>query len=146
MGETSYRPQKFAVIGAGPVGCTVAAFLSRAGYEVTLCDIVAKLLEPALDPGIQLEGADSVQARVTRTTTDIDDLLNDPKERDGFKTKYGYDLKPAATWQEYTDIAEWFTRPEEGVYGTARQGKRHEALWYAWRNFLYSFGGDMTGG
>ena len=72
-----------------------------------------------------------------------DDMLNDPKEQAGFKAKYGYDLKPAATWQEYHDIAEWFTRPDEGFYGTAIQGKRHEALWYEWLNFLYSFGGDM---
>lgn len=71
------------------------------------------------------------------------DLLDDPQERAGFKAKYGYDLKPASTWQEYTDISEWFTRPEEGFYGTAIQGKRHEALWYEWLNFLYSFGGDM---
>jgi multiple sugar transport system substrate-binding protein len=72
-----------------------------------------------------------------------DDLLNDPKEREGFKAKYGYDLKPASTWQEYSDIAEWFTRPDQGFYGTALQGKRHEALWYEWLNFLYSFKGDM---
>jgi multiple sugar transport system substrate-binding protein len=71
------------------------------------------------------------------------DLLDDPKEQSGFKAKYGYALKPAASWQEYKDIAEWFTRPEEGFYGTALQGKRHEALWYEWLNFLYSFGGDM---
>jgi multiple sugar transport system substrate-binding protein len=72
-----------------------------------------------------------------------DDLLNDPKERSGFKAKYGYDLKPASNWKEYTDIAQWFNRPEKGFYGTALQGKRHEALWYEWLNFLYSFGGDM---
>ena len=71
------------------------------------------------------------------------DLMVDAKEQAGFKAKYGYDLKPATTWQEYTDIAEWFTRPEQGFYGTALQGKRHEALWYEWLNFLYSFGGDM---
>lgn len=71
------------------------------------------------------------------------DLLNDPKEREGFKAKYGYDLKPATNWKEYKDIAEWFYRPDQGMYGTAIQGKRHEALWYEWLNFLYSFGGDM---
>jgi multiple sugar transport system substrate-binding protein len=72
-----------------------------------------------------------------------DDLLNDPKEKSGFKAKYGYDLKPADNWKEYTDISEWFYRPDKGFYGTALQGKRHEALWYEWLNFLYSFGGDM---
>ena len=80
MGDTHYRPKKFAVIGAGPVGAIVAAFLAKAGYEVTLCDIVPELLAPALDPGILLEGADNFQAKVTRTTTRIDDLLDDPPD------------------------------------------------------------------
>ncbi len=71
------------------------------------------------------------------------DLLDDPKERAGFKAKYGYELAPAKNWDQYRDIAEWFTRPDQGFYGTALQGKRHEALWYEWLNFLYSFGGDM---
>ncbi len=71
------------------------------------------------------------------------DLLADPKEQEGFKAKYGYDLAPAQNWKQYRDIAEWFYRPDQGFYGTALQGKRHEALWYEWLNFLYSFGGDM---
>ena len=71
------------------------------------------------------------------------DLAQDPKERAGFKAKYGYDLAPPRNWQEYTDMAEWFHRPDQGFYGTALQAKRHEALWYEWLNFLYSFGGDM---
>lgn len=71
------------------------------------------------------------------------DLLDDPKEKAGFKAQYGYDLKPATNWKEYSDIAQWFNRPGQGFYGTALQGKRHEALWYEWLNFLYSFGGDM---
>jgi multiple sugar transport system substrate-binding protein len=71
------------------------------------------------------------------------DLMNDPKEKEGFKAKYGYELANAKDWKQYRDIAEWFTRPDQGLYGTAIQGKRHEALWYEWLNFLYSFGGDM---
>jgi len=71
------------------------------------------------------------------------DLVDDPEEQAGFKAKYGYDLAPAQNWDQYRDLAEWFTRPDENFYGTALQGKRHEALWYEWLNFLYSFGGDM---
>ncbi len=78
--ESSYKPKKFAVIGAGPVGGIVAAFLARGGYDVTLCDVVPSLLEPALNPGIILEGADNFQARVARTTTRIDDLAADPPD------------------------------------------------------------------
>ena len=69
--------------------------------------------------------------------------MTDAKEKEGFKAKYGYDLGPAQDWKQYRDIAEWFTRPDQGLYGTALQGKRHEALWYEWLNFLYSHGGDM---
>lgn len=72
-----------------------------------------------------------------------DDLVKDPKEREGFKAKYGYDLKQPENWKEYKDMAEWFTRPDKGFFGTAIQGKRHVALWYEWLNFLYSFGGDV---
>jgi hypothetical protein len=52
-----------------------------------------------------------------------DDLLNDPKERNGFKAKYGYDLQLARDWRQYRDLAEWFTRPDKGMYGTALQRK-----------------------
>jgi len=72
---SSFKPTRFAVIGAGPVGCIVAGFLAKGGYDVTLCDVVPSLLEPALDPGIILEGIDSLQAKVTRVTTSVDDLI-----------------------------------------------------------------------
>ena len=78
--ESNYRPKKFAVIGAGPVGGIVAAFLARGGYEVTLCDVVPALIEPALDPGIIIEGTDNMQSRVAKITTHVDDLLNDPPD------------------------------------------------------------------
>ncbi len=80
MDTTTFEPKKFAVIGAGPVGCIVAAFLAKGGYEVTLCDIDIKLLEPALNPGIIIEGTDTLQAKVTRITTRIEDLHNDPPD------------------------------------------------------------------
>ena len=78
--ESSYQPKKFAVIGAGPVGGIVAAFLAKGGYEVTLCDVIPALLEPAMEPGILIEGVDNLQSRVTRVTTRVDDLLLDPPD------------------------------------------------------------------
>lgn len=78
--ESTYSPKRFAVIGAGPVGAIVAAFLAKGGYDVTLCDVVQSLLEPALDPGIIIEGADTLQARVARVTTSVDDIVNDPPD------------------------------------------------------------------
>ncbi len=80
MKKSSYKPKKFAVIGAGPVGGVVAAFLAKGGYDVTLCDVVSTLLEPALEPGILLEGSDNFQAAVSRITTRVDDLAKDPPD------------------------------------------------------------------
>lgn len=57
------------------------------------------------------------------------DLFEDPKEREAFKAKYGYDLAPPKTWKEFMDIAEFFTRPPE-LYGTAFYGQR--GFSYAW--------------
>ena len=71
-----FDPQKFAVIGAGPVGCIVAAFLAKNGYDVTPCDIIPELLEPALDPGITLEGVENLLQPVTRTCLAIDELAD----------------------------------------------------------------------
>ena len=79
-GKSTYSPKKFAVIGAGPVGGVLAAFLTRGGYEVILCDVVPSLLEPALNPGIIIEGVDSLQARVAKVTTSVDDIVNDPPD------------------------------------------------------------------
>lgn len=72
---SDFTPKKFAVVGAGPVGCIVAAFLAKKGYEVTLCDIVAELLEPATKaPGITIEGSETLQSTVTRTTRSVDEI------------------------------------------------------------------------
>ncbi len=73
---SNFNPQSFAVVGAGPVGCIVACFLAKGGYEVTLCDVIPDLLAPALDPGIILEGAENIQHKVTRTCTNVDELAD----------------------------------------------------------------------
>lgn len=71
------------------------------------------------------------------------DLLDNPANQRDFKTRYHRDLKPPATWQEYTQLAEFFTRPTEHFYGTYIQGKQGLALWYEWLNLVYSFGGNI---
>ncbi len=70
-------PKKFAVVGAGPVGCIVAAFLESGGYNVTLCDVVPDLLAAALDPGITISGAESLTRKVSKTCSGIHELAED---------------------------------------------------------------------
>jgi 2-dehydropantoate 2-reductase len=78
--ESKFNPQSFAIVGAGPVGCIVAAFLARGGYRVTLCDVIPELIEPAINRGIILEGAENIKQTVDSVTTDIDDLSKDPPD------------------------------------------------------------------
>jgi 2-dehydropantoate 2-reductase len=78
--KPAFCPKTFAIIGAGPVGCIVAAFLARGGYDVTLCDVVPALIEPAIRPGILIEGAENLQQSVPRVCTQIDELADNPPD------------------------------------------------------------------
>lgn len=44
------------------------------------------------------------------------DLWEDPANQAAFKEQYGYDLAPPATWQQWRDMARFFTK--DGMYGT----------------------------
>lgn len=59
------------------------------------------------------------------------DLFDDPKEKAAFKAKYGYDLAVPKTWKEYYDIAEFFTRPDQKLWGTAEAFRRGgQQFWF----------------
>ncbi|MFP4647508.1 MAG: ABC transporter substrate-binding protein [Candidatus Acetothermia bacterium] len=71
------------------------------------------------------------------------DLFNDPEEREGFKDEYGYSLEPPKTMSEYHDIAEFFHRPDEGLYGVSLMGDRSILLGFHFYNRLFNHGGDI---
>ncbi len=75
--NNEYRPQSFAVIGAGAVGCIVAAYLAKGNHKVTLCDVVPELIEPAATRGIIIEGAETLEQKVTKVVNSVDDLAED---------------------------------------------------------------------
>ncbi len=76
----SFSPNKIAIIGAGPVGCVLAAGFSSTGHEVILCDLVKELLEPVIDPGIRIEGAIEFSGRVAQAVYSVDALAEDPPD------------------------------------------------------------------
>ena len=45
------------------------------------------------------------------------DLFEDPRERERFRREYGRELAPPKTWSEFLDLARFFTRPDEDLYG-----------------------------
>ena len=55
------------------------------------------------------------------------DLFEDAAEQEAFASEYGYELAPPATWEEYRDVAQFFTRDSDGdgaldLYGTDVKG------------------------
>lgn len=72
------------------------------------------------------------------------DLFADPKEKTAFKQKYGYDLAPPETYDQLRDIAEFFTRPQQKLYGIALYGSEdYDACTSAFNNIFWSFGAEL---
>ena len=46
------------------------------------------------------------------------DLFNDETEKKAFADKHGYDLAPPKTWKEHAEIAAFFHRPDQGLFGS----------------------------
>jgi multiple sugar transport system substrate-binding protein len=71
------------------------------------------------------------------------DLFEDPTEKANFKKKYGYELKPPATWAQLRDAAEFFTRPDKQLWGAAiYTQKDYDALTMGVESVLFSYGVD----
>lgn len=82
------------------------------------------------------------------------DLLNDPGEKAAFKAKYGYDLAPAKTFQQFLDVGEFFTRKagqnlagqplKTDFYGILHEGITGGAtLASVWKNLMKNYGADL---
>jgi ABC-type glycerol-3-phosphate transport system substrate-binding protein len=50
------------------------------------------------------------------------DLFADPEEQSAFEAEYGRELAPPTTFDEYVDIATFFHRPDQNLYGTCVGG------------------------
>lgn len=71
------------------------------------------------------------------------DLFEDPKERAAYKKQYGTALRPPQTYDEFNDIARFFTRPEQNLWGTDAWYKREIQTWFWWYSRLLSRGGEL---
>ena len=67
------------------------------------------------------------------------DLFENAQEKAAFRAKYGHELRPPQTWEELTEVAEFFTRDTDGdgtidFWGYADQAKRGRSFyWYLLR-------------
>lgn len=70
-------------------------------------------------------------------------LFEDSSNKAAFRKKYGYNLKAPKTWNELRDIAEFFTKTDEGYYGLSMSlGKGNPAI-CDYASITWSFGGGF---
>ena len=74
------------------------------------------------------------------------DLFEDPDEMAAFEAEYGYALAVPETWAQLMDIAKFFTRPDDNLYGAAiYTQKDYDAITMGIENVLFSYGADFWG-
>lgn len=75
------------------------------------------------------------------------DLFQDPDQMAAFQEEYGYPLAVPETWEQFMDIAKFFTRPDDPVngvgYGVAvYTQKDYDGMIMGYENVLFSWGAD----
>lgn len=68
------------------------------------------------------------------------DLLEDPTEQSNFQSKYGHELAVPETYDEYREVVEFFTRPDDKLYGAVEWRVKGATYWWFWQR-LWSNGG-----
>jgi multiple sugar transport system substrate-binding protein len=71
------------------------------------------------------------------------DLFEDPDEQAAFLAEYGYDLAVPTNYNQLMDIAKFFTRPAQGLYGVAiYTQKDYDAITMGVQNTMFTWGGE----
>jgi len=76
------------------------------------------------------------------------DIVDDPKEHEAFKAKYGYDYTiPPKDYKVFVDMSEFFYRPNANppMYGAAvYTQKDYDAMTMGFQNALFTYGCDWN--
>jgi multiple sugar transport system substrate-binding protein len=123
--------------------------LGNAGYLADLSGWVEKY-NPQLDTMIapQAQVWAKYNGKYVGLPTDGDvfmfyyrkDLLEDPAEQKAFEERFGRELEVPKTYDEYNEVLEFFTRPDDKLYGAVEW--RIKGVTYDWfHQRLWSAGG-----
>ena len=72
------------------------------------------------------------------------DLFADADEKAAFEAEYGYELVAPRTLDELDDVATFFTRPDENLYGLVANGARGPAVAQDWMEYMRAYGGSIV--
>lgn len=68
------------------------------------------------------------------------EMFDNPSNKIAFLEKYGQTLSVPTTWDQFYNIAEFFTRKDKSSYGICMQGASNGELYYEFVNYLFSIG------
>jgi multiple sugar transport system substrate-binding protein len=77
------------------------------------------------------------------------DLFENAEYKAEFQEKFGHELRPPETMEEFLQVVEFFTRDTDGdgeidLWGTATQMERDDPIMCAFSHFMYPYGGDSV--
>ena len=70
---------KIAIVGAGPVGGILGAYLARAGHYVVLCDVIKSHLDAIKEKRLSIVGVAEMTVKCERLAYSISELANFPE-------------------------------------------------------------------
>lgn len=70
-------------------------------------------------------------------------LFDDPTRKAAYSQKFGAELKPPTTWEEFKRVAEFLTANDGSSRGVVLQGASGSPLYWEWCNFAFGMGGGV---
>lgn len=70
------------------------------------------------------------------------DLFENPQEKQDFNEQYGRPLEVPKTWDEFVDVAKFFTRPDQRLYGTTLMAGTGDWATDDFKTLLECWGGN----
>lgn len=129
----------------------ISDFIPKVFFDTAVYDASASLNrfpnpeEPADLNTITSEGFDvyglPIQSNV-QVMAYRKDLFDDPEQQAAFQAEHGRELIVPTTWDEYLEVAEFFTQPDKDLYGTTVTASVGEWATTDFKTLLASYGGD----
>ena len=92
------------------------------------------------DKGFEIYGL-PIQSNVL-TMSYRKDLFESSKEKQAFSKQYGKQLQVPKTWDEFVDVAKFFTRPDQRLYGTTLMAGTGDWATDDFKTLLACWGGN----
>jgi multiple sugar transport system substrate-binding protein len=72
------------------------------------------------------------------------DLFEDAANKAAFKAKYGKELAPPDTWDDFKNVAEFFTKPDKQYGAALFYAKQYDGATMGFDQVLWAYGGQLS--